>query len=1013
MAKLSSDKKSVTVQKGDTLSQIALDYKSYSGGKTYQQLATLNGISNPNRIYVGQVIKLTGTNTTTTTNSSNKVKIKAFGLQSDTDSTVFATWTWTKDHTKGYRHRWKYQTSDGTWFLGNDTGNDSSDKETESVYNAPTNAVKVAFKVKPIATTHKVNNKDTAWWTGDWTDYKYYNFADNPPEVPPTPTVEIDTKSSTLTATVTGLRDINATHIEFQVVKNDSSTFATTKVAIKTESATYKVAVSSGNVFKVRCRAVRNNLKSDWSEYSSNSGTQPSAPSKITSCKARDETSVSLAWSEVKNVESYDVEYTTNRDYFDSASGTTTKSGIETNSCIIDGLESGETYYFRVRAVNEYGESVWSGIKSTAIGKKPSAPTTWSSTTTTTVDEPLSLYWVHNAEDNSSQTAAILELIVNGTNITGQLGLMITNTTDEDERDKTSYVVITYKNSYLIVTDRFGKVWLNKKVTDYGDGAELKWRVQTCGVTSEFGDYSVQRTVKIYATPTLELGLTYQNGDEMTTLGSFPFYISCEAGPNTQVPISYHLAVVANDTYETTDQIGNTEIVTAGQTIYSKYFDNPNEIIIRNEDGNLEYVTSNGTPSEFLIELSAGNIDLENNVSYTVTGTVSMNSGLTASASKEFTVIWDEVPHLHLEISNAGSTGNRIYYDTARFSHVPDNTYTLSFRARSDDDAVLVSCVAGDSANNPENYFLTSNWQEYSFTYTTAVGGSITFWLRDANTSADITDIKLVLDDQDESLLVEDAGESAKYWTTVGAISCRAMNVGYQPNAEIGIDYDNVSAFIRPYCEDENGDIIEGVTLAVFRREFDGSFTEIGSDITNSKSTFVTDPHPSLDYARYRIVATTDTTGAVGYYDVPGYPVNESAVIIQWDEQWSNFETSEEDEIETPSWAGSLLRLPYNIDVSDKYNPDISLVEYIGREHPVSYYGTQRGMTSTWNVTIPKEDKDTIYALRRLANWMGDVYVREPSGTGYWATINVSFPIKHLSVSTTVTFDVTRVEGGI
>ncbi|MFW5455708.1 LysM peptidoglycan-binding domain-containing protein [Streptococcus anginosus] len=46
---------SYTVQSGDTLSGIATQY-----GTTYQQLAALNGISNPNYIYVGQILKLTG-----------------------------------------------------------------------------------------------------------------------------------------------------------------------------------------------------------------------------------------------------------------------------------------------------------------------------------------------------------------------------------------------------------------------------------------------------------------------------------------------------------------------------------------------------------------------------------------------------------------------------------------------------------------------------------------------------------------------------------------------------------------------------------------------------------------------------------------------------------------------------------------------------------------------------------------------------------------------------------------
>ena len=51
-----------TVKAGDTLSGIAEKY-----GTTYQHLAQINGISNPNLIYPGQVIKINGTTTNTTT----------------------------------------------------------------------------------------------------------------------------------------------------------------------------------------------------------------------------------------------------------------------------------------------------------------------------------------------------------------------------------------------------------------------------------------------------------------------------------------------------------------------------------------------------------------------------------------------------------------------------------------------------------------------------------------------------------------------------------------------------------------------------------------------------------------------------------------------------------------------------------------------------------------------------------------------------------------------------------
>jgi hypothetical protein len=188
---------------------------------------------------------------------------------------------------------------------------------------------------------------------------------------------------------------------------------------------------------------------------------------------------------------------------------------------------------------------------------------------------------------------------------------------------------------------------------------------------------------------------------------------------------------------------------------------------------------------------------------------------------------------------------------------------------------------------------------------------------------------------------------------------------------------------------------------------------EIASGIPNGSNTFVTDPHPALDYARYRIVATDESTGAVSYYDMPGYPIGEKAAIIQWNEDWRNFDTSSEDLMEQPTWSGSILKLPYNIDVTDKRKIDVALVEYIGRAHPISYYGTQLGESATWNMQVPKNDTETLYALRRLSIWKGDVYVREPSGSGYWANVNVSFSQKHREVTIPVTLDITRVEGGI
>ncbi len=50
-----------TVKSGDTLSHIALHYYGSAGAKSYMKIAEANGISDPNKIQVGQQLKIPGT----------------------------------------------------------------------------------------------------------------------------------------------------------------------------------------------------------------------------------------------------------------------------------------------------------------------------------------------------------------------------------------------------------------------------------------------------------------------------------------------------------------------------------------------------------------------------------------------------------------------------------------------------------------------------------------------------------------------------------------------------------------------------------------------------------------------------------------------------------------------------------------------------------------------------------------------------------------------------------------
>lgn len=944
----------VTVVKGDTLWGIARTY--LGSGTKYQELALINGISNPNLIYVGQVIKLnksSGSTSSSSSSESSAVTITAFGLQSNSDNTLFATWTWSRSNTDGYSVEWTYDTGDGVWFIGSSSTN-SVDKNNpgasrQSTYNIPSNAKKVRVRIKPISETYTVNDKETSYWTGSWSSYKTYTDS-TPLETPSAPTVELDKYK--LTAELENIT-IDAEKIEFQIYKNDgNSAFKTGSATITaTKSASYSCTVDAGGEYKVRCRAVDGSSVSEWSSFSSGQITIPAASSGITTIKAKSKTSIYIAWESAATATSYDVEYATKSEYFDGSDATSTKTGIEFTHYEFTGLESGQEYFFRVRAVNEQGASAWSDIKSITIGSEPSAPTTWSSTTTCITGEILTLYWVHNAADGSSQTYADLEIYINGVKETHTI-----DTTDKDDDDE------EYINSYVIET------------TSYVEGTKIQWRVRTAGATKVYGDWSVQRTVDIYAPPTLALSVTDVDGDSLETITSFPFYVRGIPGPNTQTPISYQMTIVANESYETVDNIGNRQVVSEGEQVYTGFFD---------------------INTSLLVELSAGDIDLENNISYTVTVVVSMSSGLTAESSVEFTVSWTDI----------------IYSPNAEIGYDPER-YVTHIRP----------------------YCIDSTVKHYKVQYSSSTNYTKTTEVLDANTIDGVytTTGELVLLAMTEldteiyycEVYVDSSGNminpvcykvqysSGSYTTTTTVIDRTKISGVFTNTGEQVYIGKNQNGDELYYCITEDTGLVDNITLSVYRREFDGSFTELATGLNNTSNTYVTDPHPALDYARYRIVAITTDTGSVSYYDVPGYPINEVGVIIQWNETWTTFDTTNSDEMAQPAWTGSLLRLPYNIDISTNNSPDVSMIEYIGRKHPVTYYGTQTGETATWSMEVPKSDKETLYALRRLAIWMGDVYVREPSGSGYWANINVSFSQKHLDLTIPVSLSITRVEGG-
>lgn len=645
-----------------------------------------------------------------------------------------------------------------------------------------------------------------------------------------------------------------------------------------------------------------------YSPFSNELLSPPRAPSKVTITAIPTDENPNLLKVVIEEdplyynyTDHFEIEYTTNRDYFDSGYGTTVVSSQDDSPTVIinPGDEGGGTYYFRVKSVNDTGPSEWLYAEgSTSVGKEPDAPTTWTYTNSFVGgdDQYIIFYWTHNSRDGSTQRAAKILLKINDNDEISLdwPGVNYSSSSTYKEGDFVNYDNKIYRCIYDIDTP---EAW-NPEHWDYvGDGLKtddvysykfpvfqygqsggvttIKWSVKTRGVMETGGPdddgYSKRSTireVKVYSRPMVYIT------SSSSLLSSYPLILNCISTPRAQNPISYTFMIRSKMNYETMGFDGEPIQVMEDQVIYTKYGSFPDDTI--------------DDPHNFNIELNAGDVHLENNIQYSMEISMGFDSGLTASSSMLINV----------------------RYDTSSLILITANIY-----------------------NNTDNYSATIN----------------------------------------------------------------------------PIAFDISEGFVE-----DQPVVAEDTILSIYRREYNGEMTLIQDNINNTRGVAVIDPHPSLKSNNYRIIAINTVNGKVEYQDAVTIGLNDPCIIIQWDERYRYIENAQfvETPLENPLYQGTFLRLPFNIKQSESNDIDINNVKYIGRKRPVPYFGTQLGETASWSCEFDKNDEETIYKLRRLAMYMGDVYVREPTGMGYWASIKVSFNRDYESLIIPVTLEVTRVEGG-
>lgn len=561
--------------------------------------------------------------------SSKNLTVVSGGGSSSSSST-----TTTTNYLDHFKFTWKYETGDGVLFDG--TEGQTTSKNTTWSY--PSNATKIKFTVEPVS---KKDKNDKAYWSSEKVSTEFEVRTEAKPEQLGAPSLSIEKYK--LTAVIENITDSKCSRVEFWIVQDDNTTrYAGIEegVEVKNQRASYQVDVTAGHKYRAKCRAINaigsEKKYGEWSQFSNEVGTVPLAISDL-SVSVDSETSVKLSWTGCENAKSYEVQYTLDKKYFDSGSEVSNLT-VDNTTAYVTGLTSGKEWFFRVRARNDEGESGWSSIVSTIIGTEPDAPTTWSSTTTAKVGDTVILYWVHNTEDGSKQRGAEIELNVDGVTST----ISITTEVNEDDDEEGTY-------SYKLNT------------STYNEGAEIKWRVRTMGITGSYSDWSIQRTITLHAPPTLTISAN-------STINNLPYTITLTAGPSTQTVLSYHVAITAKSTYETNDVTGEYIYVNEGEEIYSQIF--------------------NISTNPLTITLSAGNIILENNQSYLITATVSTDSGMTAEQTQTFSVRWSDdqeySPDAAISIDRKSYSANISPFCIDKANYITDDVTLSVYRRETD-----------------------------------------------------------------------------------------------------------------------------------------------------------------------------------------------------------------------------------------------------------------------------------------------------------------------------------------
>lgn len=856
------------------------------------------------------------------------------------------------------------------------------------------NAITFRIYVKPVAKTwyNDENGNPVPYWsTGDGEPSQaQYNLkiTDLPPLAPPDSYTicEFKTPGNKTLLTVgyeglinsnNGINSVRASQIEYVLYEYPNTTPAETKtVIIESGVAETTFQLEPGKSYQIKARSKEGNNYSSYNAISERIYTIPAAPTGLSARVTNTSTSLNLSyvvnWNSVYSATSYEIEIAQNREYFD-VNGMTESETVELPTYTKIGVNGGE-YFFRVRAINNSGESEWSTIEPLIIGKAPLAPTTWTTDTIYTIGDTINFYWKHLSKDGTREYV-------------GQIDIMHEDTTHEyhtvsrenqNEEDWGKNNVYNFSTSGIVRSER------------------LVYRVRTAGVTMQYGEWSEPKEIMVYAVPESRVSINLVYADEHD-ISYMPINIRAESydyhntstGQYTmsQETTEITMTITANGGYIYQDYYGNMIRVKAGDVVYKK-----------------SQLPSGATSSVFTHQLTYDELYMHSSGSYTLKVEFLFESGMSTSVETILS------PYFFPEIVSTDASVEMLqdpYIAKLKAIIVPfGNTSVLSYTYDAMEDVMWQMGGLDDYGE----YVVTDNAITTDEQFAVLDGMRV-----EINSQYEFKIVGYTLHGTTFSDPVVLHDYSSTPYTfqeaTYVNVAVRPKQTSDDEEIEADLSHSGKIGFYK--LTGNNYQSYSKYQINYYRRERNDEYVLIDShpytyDYVHDRTLpIITDPHPTLNGSNYRIVVINTETGE--NYSKEVYGNNDCPFpIIQWDEEWKSWSSNL-----STAWTGSYIKMLYNLSQDESNIVSTAEVQYAGRRYKSHYYGNSYESEVTWNADIPKSDEETLFSLRRLAMYPGDVYVREPSGTGYWAHVEVSITREAENVVIPVSIKIKRTDGGI